>query len=277
VGGPDNLLLYQIGIEGSGEFHVNDHIWAYGALNYRLIDNYANFTYDAPSALPRVRTDIRQYLEDSRLTMPVLQLTALDQFGPDQFYTVYGGYLESMFAGAGAEYLYRPQGSAFAFGLDANEVRQRGFKQDFSLLPYHTFTGFATLYWETGWHQITAELAVGQYLAGDKGATLSVSREFNNGVTVGAYATKTNVSAAQFGEGSFDKGIFLAVPFDALLGRSTGYIAPLRYVPVLRDGGQMLNRAYPLYGLTGTHDPRLLDIGPPAANGATGDEPATTP
>jgi hypothetical protein len=273
VGGPDNLLLWQIGIVASSEFHFTQHTWALGALNYRLLDNYNNFTYDAPSALPRVRTDIREYLESARLTMPNLQLTTLDQFGPDQFFTMYGGYLEPMFAGVGGEYLYRPLGSPFALGLDANEVKQRGFKQDFSLLPYHTFTGFATLYWQTGWHQITASVAVGQYLAKDKGATLSLSRVFNNGVVFGAYATKTNISAATFGEGSFDKGIFLSVPFDAILGRSSGFSAPIRYVPVLRDGGQMLSRAYPLYNVTELRDSRTLDFGAPPADGSDTDGP----
>jgi hypothetical protein len=273
VGGPDNLLLWQIGAEASGEFHITEHVWGYGALNYRLLDNYNNFTYDAPSNLPRVRTDIREYLEASRLTMPNLQLTALDRFGPDQFYTMYAGYLEPMFAGVGGEYLYRPDGSSLAFGVDANEVKQRGFKEDFSLMPYHAFTGFATAYWQTGWHQVLASLAVGQYLAKDRGATLNLSRQFNNGVVVGAYATKTNISAATFGEGSFDKGIYLAIPFDALLGRSTGYMAPLRYVPVLRDGGQMLDRAFPLYDLTNLRNPRTLDLGPPPADGSSSDGP----
>jgi hypothetical protein len=90
---------------------------------------------------------------------------------------------------------------------------------------------------------------------------------------VGAYATKTNISAATFGEGSFDKGIYLAIPFDALLGRTTGYMAPLRYVPVLRDGGQMLDRAFPLYDMTDLRNPRTLDIGPPPADGSSSDGP----
>ena len=40
------------------------------------------------------------------------------------------------------------------------------------------------------------------YLAGDVGATLNVERVFKNGVSMGAWATKTNVSSAQFGEGT---------------------------------------------------------------------------
>ena len=91
---------------------------------------------------------------------------------------------------------------------------------------------------------------MGRYLAGDFGATLDMSRVFRNGVTIGAFATKTNVSAAQFGEGSFDKGVYLSIPFDAMLTRSSNTIANFVWKPLTRDGGAMLGRANPLYSLT---------------------------
>ena len=45
----------------------------------------------------------------------------------------------------------------------------------------------------------------GQYLAKDVGATLEVRRTFRNGWQLGAWATMTDVSSEDFGEGSFDK------------------------------------------------------------------------
>ncbi len=263
VGGPNSILLYQLGFAVNGELHVDAHTWFAGTLNLRVLDNYSGFNYDAPSNLPRVRTDIREYLEASRLTMPDLQITHIGALGSDSFYSLYAGYLESMFAGVGAEYLYRPEASALALGLDINEVKQRAFKQDFGVMPYHVTTGFMTLYWQTGIAQLLAKLSVGQYLAGDRGATLDISRTFRNGVILGVFATKTNVSAATFGEGSFDKGIYLTVPFDAILARTSPDVAPLRWVPLIRDGGQMLDRQYPLYDQTRLRDADLLEYGPP--------------
>jgi hypothetical protein len=57
---------------------------------------------------------------------------------------------------------------------------------------------------------------------------------------VGLWATKTDVSSEDFGEGSFDKGMFFKIPFDRLFGRNTrsGYSARIR--PIQRDGGQRL-------------------------------------
>ena len=43
--------------------------------------------------------------------------------------------------------------------------------------------------------------SVGQYLAGDKGGTLEIAKRFDSGVVVGGYATITNVSKEEYGEG----------------------------------------------------------------------------
>ena len=93
-------------------------------------------------------------------------------------------------------------------------------------------------------------LSVGRYLAKDLGATLDMSRTFENGVSVGAWVTRTNVSAVQFGEGSFDKGMYLRIPFDVMTTTRSGDTANLVYNPLTRDGGARLNRSFTLFGAT---------------------------
>jgi membrane-associated phospholipid phosphatase len=203
-----------------------------------------------------VRTDQRQYVTTARLTLPLLQATHVEELGASQYASVYGGMLEPMYAGVGAEWLYRPWRSPLAFGVDVNSVRQRGFEQGFSLRDYAVNTGHATLYWDTGWQGVQANLMVGQYLAGDRGATLNVKRVFPNGVSMGAWATKTNVSAAQFGEGSFDKGIFVNVPFDLMFPKTSADVAQFVWDPLTRDGGARLSRSVALYDLTQLRDLR---------------------
>ena len=250
MGGPNGFILYQLSANLFSTYKFSPDTWIAGDINYGLLNNYSHFTYDAPSNLPRVRTDIRQYVTTSRLTMPLLQITHIGRLSSDTYYSLYAGALESMFAGVGGEVLYRPWNSNFAWGADLNEVRQRGFNQHFSLLPYHVLTGHATMYWKTGIDGVLAKISAGKYLAGDKGVTIDLSRAFANGVRIGAYATKTNVSAAQFGEGSFDKGIYLDIPFDLMLTRSTDQVAHILWQPLLRDGGANLDRKYKLYDLT---------------------------
>jgi membrane-associated phospholipid phosphatase len=256
IGGPDGFLLYEAGVHGGLEWRLNPGTWVSADAKLRLLDNYQNFKFDGPSNLPRVRTDQRQYVTTARLTLPLLQATHVEELGASQYASVYGGMLEPMYAGVGAEWLYRPWRSPLAFGVDVNSVRQRGFEQGFSLRDYAVNTGHATLYWDTGWQGVQANLMVGQYLAGDRGATLNVSRVFPNGVSMGAWATKTNVSAAQFGEGSFDKGIFVNVPFDLMFPKTSADVAQFVWDPLTRDGGARLSRSVALYDLTQLRDQR---------------------
>ena len=67
-----------------------------------------------------------------------------------------------------------------------------------------------------------------------------ITRRFSTGVEIGAFVTKTNVSAAQFGEGSFDKGIIISIPLEFMLPISTQDLFGLTLRPVQRDGGQRL-------------------------------------
>lgn len=256
IGGPDGFLLYETGVHGGVEWRLDPRTWVSADTKLRLLDNYQNFKYDGPSNLPRVRTDQRQYVTTARLTLPLLQVTHVQELGSNQYASVYAGMLEPMYAGVGVEWLYRPWRSPLALGVDVNSVRQRGFRQDFELRDYTVNTGHATLYWDTGWQGVQANLMVGQYLAGDRGATVNVKRVFANGVSMGAWATRTNVPAQQFGEGSFDKGIFVSVPFDLMFPKTSADVAQFVWNPLTRDGGARLSRSVALYDLTQLRDAR---------------------
>ncbi|MCZ8017045.1 MAG: YjbH domain-containing protein [Limnobacter sp.] len=265
LGGPDGFILYQISALGNVSYELTENTVASGRVRAALLDNFDKFTYTAPSNLPRVRTFQREYATTSDFTIPNLQLTHYGKLGGEVFYTTYGGLLEDMFAGVGGEVLYRPMNSPVAFGVDVNSVRQRSFEQDFGLRDYQVNTGHATLYWDTGFEDILVKTSVGQYLAGDKGATMDLSRVFENGVKMGAFFTRTNVSAAQFGEGSFDKGVYVTLPFDAFFTQSVAGTANLVFNPLTRDGGAKLSRSVELYDFTQARDPRLLRYANPAA------------
>lgn len=260
LGGPDGFILYQLAATAKAKLRLTDDTWMQGGVQLGLIDNYNKFKYTAPSNLPRVRTFLREYKTASKFTMPNLQATHTGKLTENQYFSVYGGYLEDMFAGAGAEWLYRPFDSNVAFGVDVNAVKQRAFAQDFSLQNYQVITGHATLYWDTGWEDVHANVSAGRYLAKDVGATFELSRTFQNGVRVGAGFTKTNVPAVQFGEGSMDKWLSLSIPFDAMIGRSSATTGNFVWRPLTRDGGAKLDRAVTLYDLTKPRDPDILHI-----------------
>ncbi|WP_338660003.1 YjbH domain-containing protein [Pseudomonas bubulae] len=249
MGGPDGFLLYQISAYAEGQYRFTPSTWASGGISANLLNNYDKFTYDASSNLPRVRTDVRQYVTTSDITMPALQLNKAKRLDQDLYGMVYGGYLESMYAGVGGELLYRPMSERWSIGADLNYVRQRDFDQGFGLRDYRTVTGHVTTYTKLPF-DLDAAVSVGRYLARDWGTTIDISREFTNGVKFGGWVTRTTASKEEYGEGSFDKGIYISIPFDEMMSVSTMSRANIAWAPLTRDGGAMLHRQYSLHTMT---------------------------
>lgn len=259
LGGPNGFVLYQLGASARASLRLPQGWHAEGHLKLRLLDNYGNFVYDGASQLPRVRTHIREYLTSSKLMLESLSLQNEQRLGGNHYGALYAGLFEAMFGGIGTEWLYREPQAPWSIGADLNRVRQRGFRQDFQWLDYQVTTGHVHLDWQSPWQGLSSRLSLGQYLAGDQGATLLVRRSFDNGVAMGAFVTRTNVSAAQFGEGSYDKGIFVELPFDVLSPRSTPLTGRMLWKPLTRDGGAMLIRPVDLRNATRQLDPKTLD------------------
>ncbi|WP_251976382.1 YjbH domain-containing protein [Salinicola avicenniae] len=248
MGGPDGYL-YQLYAKLDAEYRTDANGWFSGQAALNLADNFDKYDYIASSALPRVRTNIGNYLDETSLGIYNLQYTRTARFGQNWYGMAYGGLLEMMYAGAGGEMLYRPFNSAFAFGVDLNWVKQRDFDQRFDMRDYDTWTGHATAYVDTGIEDVLAQVSVGRYLAGDIGTTVDLSRSFDSGVRVGAWATFTD-AGDDYGEGSFDKGLYVSVPFDAFFTSSSRGSTTIAWQPLTRDGGARLARRYTLYGLT---------------------------
>ncbi|HEA3090966.1 TPA: YjbH domain-containing protein [Aeromonas salmonicida] len=254
-GGAESFYMYQLGINANADWRINKNNSLQGTLFVNLVNNYDEFNYKAPppdgAALPRVRTWIREYVDSSNVLLNNLQLTHMQPLSQDWYGQVYGGYLEMMYAGIGSEVLYRPYGKTWAIGVDANWVKQRDWNNTLKMADYDVMTGHVTAYWQLPFmSNVAAKVAVGQYLAGDKGATFDLSKRFDSGVILGGYATFTNVSADEYGEGSFTKGIYVTIPFDLMLLKPTTAKGSIGWVPLTRDGGQMLSRKNGLYGLT---------------------------
>jgi hypothetical protein len=228
-----------------------------GVMSARLFDNYDNFKDEGWSNMPRVRTYTKQFLTTSRVTLTSLSLSKTDRLAQNWYWTGYTGYFESMYGGVGTEVLYRQPASRWAVGVDYNKVRMRDFHQNFQFQELKADTGHITGYWETPIEGISTSLSYGQYLAGDRGMTLTLSKVFNNGTTISAYITKTNVPAEVFGEGSFDKGIAWVIPFDAFLTSHSRYSAGWSWKPLVRDGGARLIRPVNLFAETSWLSPNV--------------------
>lgn len=258
IGGPDNPYFYQIYLHVGGELQLARGLSLTGAVGLNIYNNFAGLKLASDSKLPRVRSEIKDYLKEGSNNIARLQADYLSRFSSDWYGKVSAGIFEEMFAGAGGEVLYRPYGRRWAIGGNVYKVRQRDYDQLFSMRDYTVTTGHMDLHYRLPFYNIQTSLSLGKYLAGDKGATFTVSRQFENGATIGGWFTRTNVSAEQFGEGSFDKGVFITLPLDHLSLFSSRGQLHFGWRPLTRDGGQKLVTGKPLSGILQGSDPENL-------------------
>ncbi len=277
-GGAEGFYMFNVGVNFGGNYWFTDNLELGGSVYVNLFDSYDKFLYQIPpdgTDLLRVRTLVRQYVTDNRVRISNLQLTAFGQFLDDFYTQTYAGYLETMFAGVGGEILYRRLHSNWAVGFDLNYVAQRDPSTQLGIFTHEmqfdsrdrryyrvqtgAFTGHASLYYRPDWSWldgITFKLSTGRYLAEDNGVTLNASKQFDTGVVVGAYMAKTNLSAEEYGEGSFNKGFYVSIPFDLFTVKPSVNRASIAWSPLSRDGGQMLARKYSLFNMTEARDPK---------------------
>jgi len=237
---PDNPLRADAGIDLFAGFEPAPGLIFSGVLRQRVLGNRDEADRASTSPLPRVRSESNLYAAAADTTIP--RLTAAWYFRPggDLFGRVTAGYLEPMFGGVSTEALWRPNASRIAVGAELNYAVQRDFDQLFGLQDYDVVTGHVSGYWDMG-NGYHSQLDVGRYLAGDWGGTFALDREFENGWSVGVFATLTDVPFDEFGEGSFDKGIRLTIPISWASGQATRDTTEFVVRPVWRDGGARLD------------------------------------
>jgi hypothetical protein len=245
---PGDPIRFALNIDGSATYRVNSALSLTGAISQPFL-GVRDDPGPSDSNLPPVRSETARYFAGWEPNVTRLTGDYVSKVGPAVYVRASGGYLERMFAGVSGEVLWKPSEQSWGLGVELNYVAQRdndGF--GFSEYDYEVATGHASLYWDTGIYDFEVQVDAGRYLAGDWGSTLRLTRRFPNGWAVGAYATVTDVTSEDFGEGSFDKGITLEIPFRWTTPFETRAKNSLELRSISRDGGARLdvaNRLYP--------------------------------
>lgn len=257
-GSPETFHFYQLGVKGFAQGWVANDLHAFGEIGVNLLNNYDKFLFERDPfdlPLPRVRSDFRLHATND-VWIDRLQLTYFKRLSDNLYGMAYGGYLERYFSGVGGEVLYREVDSPWAFGVNINRVRQRDFEGWLGHESYETTMGHASIYYQMPWLKDSLlRLDVGRFLAGDDGVGVTFARRFDSGVIVSAYASFTNVSSEDYGEGSFTHGFSISVPFDLIGIRPTRERLGMSWSPMSRDGGQPLWRQFDLHGMTDERNP----------------------
>jgi len=260
---PDNPVRVDVGLKLDADYFVAPGWVVSGTVTVKAGGNIGdqvpgrNTTGTGPGTLPPVRSDASKYSRGNDPRIEHLTIAKYGRLGEDIYGRATLGYLETMYAGISGEALWKPATSRLALGAELNYVVQRDFDQLFGVQDYNVATGHVSAYYDLG-NGFHGQLDVGRYLARDWGATVSIDREFDNGWKVGAYVTKTDVSAEAFGEGSFDKGIRITAPMSWAIGSPTKRKNNIVIQSLSRNGGARLNVNGRLYdSVRDTHRPEM--------------------
>ena len=241
----EEFLKMSILVENNSEYIINDSLFFTSNLKYSLWDNFDDLRYPPRDTYPaQVRSDVKDYLKsfDNGIFIGRAQFDYHLTPKKDHHLMVTAGILEEMFLGAGFEYLYFKENTNYAFGIEVFNVKKRDYEMRFGTLDYENKTGFLNYYYRNyNLIPFDAKISYGEYLAGDEGFTIDLSRSFKNGTKFGFFASFTDVTTEQFGEGSFDKGIYFNIPVFGNLNYS--------WRPLTKDPGQKLIRKNNLYDL----------------------------
>ena len=233
-------------IENISEYSFLNNFSFSSDIKYSLVDNFDDLQYPPAETYPaQVRSDIKDYLKNFNEGI-FIGRAQFDYFlSPKKNHHIMltAGILEEMFNGAGFEYLYFNQNLDYAIGFEIFDVKKRDYRMRFETLDYRNVTGHFNFYYRNyKYVPFDAKISFGEYLAGDEGLTLDLSRSFPNGTKFGFFASFTDVTSDQFGEGSFDKGIYFNIP---VFGNLVNYT----WRPLTKDPGAKLNRKNTLHDL----------------------------
>ena len=233
-------------LENDSELIIRDNLFFVTNLKYSLADNFDNLTIPPENTFPaQVRSDIKDYLQniDEGILIGRAQFDYYLTLKRNNHLMFSAGILEDMFSGYGLEYIYFRPDTNYAFGAELFNVKKRDYNWGFGTLNYQNIIGSVNFYYRNyGLIPFDMKFSYGEYLAGDIGSTIEFSRSFSNGTKFGVFASNTNVTSSQFGEGSFDKGIFFNIP---IYGNFINYT----WRPLTKDPGAKLTRRNSLYDL----------------------------
>ena len=244
---PKQPIKVNTGLELNLAYRIFSNLEFSGIVKKPLYSDFNNNIRISNSELPHVQSDFPTYFKEGYPGhIHNLKIKHQTKVSENIYSSLSAGYLEPMYAGISGELLFKKPASNFALGIDLSVVQMRDYNMMFGLRDYQTVTSHLNFYYDSG-NSYDLEMNIGRYLAKDLGVTTKLSRRFGNGWSVGAYATFTDVPFDKFGEGSFDKAVFVKIPIDWFFGTSIKSKRRFDIRPITRDGGAMLSSSKTIY------------------------------
>ena len=236
----------------------------------------ANFTVgaeayawnDISSSVPSfpnpVRSDIVNYLEKdvaiSNVMFEQILKTRYEIYGK-----VAAGLLEIEYAGLDAEMATTLLGGRILAGLGGSLVKKRDPSNPFKLTNNDWDDNYKTAFFNTRVNfqalEMYVDVKAGRFLAGDKGARVTVTKSFLNGVQLAAWYsfTDTSIFTDQYNNGYHDKGISISIPLRLFLGRDSRTLYTYSISPWTRDVAQDISHRTALFDFIGRNNKTFVN------------------
>ena len=249
---PSGFFKYRVGIRGS----VSLYPWSGGTFVTGIEWHPLNTVSSSNAPLETaVRTDIVPYQENKE-TLAMLMLEQIEKL-PWQIYgRVAAGLLEVQFAGLDAEVAKPFFGGRLMLGLSGSVVKKRDPNQALGLKENDFRDRYETAFFNTRLNipevEAAIDLKMGQFLAGDRGTRITLSKFFN-GVVLSAWYSETNTDlfTDSFNRGYHDKGVSIAIPLRLFTGTDSKTVYGTGISAWTRDVAQDIDHFNTLFDYIG--------------------------
>jgi hypothetical protein len=252
VNDPSGFLKFRAG--ASGWIGINPWRGASlvaGVATYPLNDVSSS---NKPLSIP-VRSDFVDYM-DNNLLLSLLMFEQVEKFKYEIYGKMAAGFLEVQYAGVDAE-IAKPllDGRIFT-GIGGSLVKKRDASNPLALNNSDWGDNYTTAFVNARLNvpelEVYVDVKAGRFLAGDKGARVTVSKNFNGVVLSAWYSlTDTSVFSDSYNRGYHDKGIAVSIPLRLFLGRDSRVVHDFSISPWTRDVAQDIYHRTNLFDFIG--------------------------
>ncbi|HPP07385.1 MAG TPA: YjbH domain-containing protein, partial [Syntrophorhabdaceae bacterium] len=216
-----------------------------------------------PLSIP-VRSDLWKYLE-KKISLSRLMLNQIFKTDYENYSRLAGGLLEIQYAGLDGE-IARPflDGRVY-LGLSGSIVKKRDIDNPLKLSPDYT-ESYKTVFLNTRLNipeaELSFDLKTGRFLAGDKGARLTITKFIKSGISISAWYSWTNTRSVfkdQYNVGYHDKGVSITIPLRLFTGHDSKTLYNYSISPWTRDVAQDINHYNSLFDFFGRNSKIYLD------------------
>jgi hypothetical protein len=256
---PSGFFKYRLGAAGS----VSAYPWKGGSFVTGLAWNPLNnvSSVNGPSA-NAVRSDLVKY-DEKNVSLSILMMEQVEKFPWQTYGRVSAGLLETQYAGIDAEAAKPFFGGRLLLGVSGSVVKKRDPDQLFRFKENDWKNRYDTAFVNTRLNLPEVEGAIdlkfGQFLAGDRGTKVTVSKFFNGVILSAWYSrTDTDLFADSFNRGYHDKGIAVTIPLRMFSGKDSKTSYDFSLSPWTRDVAQDIGHFTSLFDYIGRNIPIFL-------------------